>query len=91
MYRSKWIHLSQLHFLDAFVTAKTSRSNLKVCMHALDTYTGVILTYHVCIIIAMLFMHYYVCMYACMHLCMSVWCYIIIVVECMNVFYLSSN
>ena len=36
VYRSKWIHLSQLHFLDALVTAKTSRSNLEV-LHSVHT------------------------------------------------------
>ena len=36
VYKSKWLHLSQMRFIDAFVTPKTSHSNLKVssqCMH----------------------------------------------------------
>ena len=57
VYTSKWIHLSQLHFLDAFETAKTSRSNLEVYMHALSTYIYTLesskISYHVCFIIAM--------------------------------------
>ena len=30
VYRSKWQHLSQINFIEAFVTPKSSRSNLKV-------------------------------------------------------------
>ena len=30
VYKSKWQHLSQMNFIEAFVTPKSSRSNLKV-------------------------------------------------------------
>ena len=32
IYESKWPHFKHLKFLDEFVTAKNSRSNLQVCM-----------------------------------------------------------
>ena len=30
VYKSKWQHLSQMNIIEAFVTPKSSRSNLKV-------------------------------------------------------------
>ena len=46
VYRSKWLHLSQMNFIDAYVTPKTSLSNLKVskqCMHKSVSYYSIII------------------------------------------------